>query len=93
MSNYESQLERIKRYYKRFKNINNGRPHTDSTDYYMDDIFSFFINCYHLKDWLINDPSYTKRKKSEIEKYITKTESLSICADICNGLKHLKLGN
>jgi len=48
------------------------------------------MNCYHLKDWIINDP--VEKVDSKIaEDYITKNRELSICADICNGLKHVHL--
>jgi len=48
------------------------------------------MNCYHLKDWIINDP-VKKVDKQIVEDYITNNRELSICADICNGLKHLQL--
>jgi hypothetical protein len=57
----------------------------------IDDVYSFFIHCYHIKDWLKNDSDYNKHSNKEIETYINQTQALAICADICNGLKHLKL--
>lgn len=58
-----------------------------------DDIYAFFQNCYHIKDYLKNDPAYTKHTNSQIESYINRyrTFALTLCADICNGLKHLSL--
>lgn len=91
MTKYVEQLERVRRYYNRFKGINDGIEHTSSTDYYVDDVYAFFQACYHLKDWLKNDGSYTVHTDQEIENYVSKTIALSICADICNGLKHLVL--
>jgi len=91
MAGYAEQLERVQRYYNRFKNINDGREHTMSTDHYVDDVHAFFMACYHLKDWLKNDSSYAAHTKQEIEDYVSKTPALAICADICNGLKHLVL--
>ena len=55
-----------------------------------DDIYSFFMNCYHLKDWIRNDPSGSSIA-GKVEGYINTTPELSLCADICNGLKHLTL--
>jgi hypothetical protein len=59
----------------------------------MDDTYMFFQNCYHLKDWLKNDPTFgnVKKTKQEIEDYVTNTPCLALCADICNGTKHLVL--
>lgn len=85
---YEDQLARVKRYFARFSKINDGMPHTQETTDYDDDIYAFFQNCYHLKDWIKND-NYCKTWK--VEDFINKSRELRICADICNGLKHLKL--
>jgi hypothetical protein len=65
--------------------------HDMPTDYYQDDLYAFFINCYHLKDWVKNDPEISTEVKGDIENFIANSEELSICADICNGSKHLKL--
>lgn len=46
------------------------------------------MNCYHLKDWIRNDPGAGQLKEN-VEAWINKSEALSICADLCNGLKHL----
>jgi hypothetical protein len=89
MADYETQFERTRRYHNRFKQLNDGMEHAAPSDTYVDDIYAFFQNCYHLKDWLKNDPAYTSHTDQQIEDYVTKTESLSICADICNGSKHL----
>lgn len=61
-----------------------------STAHYDDDVQSFFVHCHHMKDWIKNDDSieiYTK----EVDDYINKNRELCICADLCNGIKHLKL--
>ena len=93
MANYEEQLERVRRWYGRFKQLNDGMEHPTPCDMYIDIIYAFFQNCYHLKDWLKNDPAYTKHTRTQIENYVKKTQSLSICADICNGSKHLTLNH
>jgi hypothetical protein len=53
-----------------------------------DDVFAFFMNCYHLQDWLKNDQS---DPHPEAEKFVNDTEVLRICRDLCNGLKHAVL--
>jgi len=55
----------------------------------MDDVYAFFQNCYHLKDWLKKDPAF--KAPEDIEKFVEKTLCLALCADICNATKHLGL--
>ncbi|MCS7365552.1 MAG: hypothetical protein NDF54_08960 [archaeon GB-1867-035] len=87
---YQEQLERLCRWYKRFELINQGVPHMCSSDYYIDDIYAFFLNCYHLKDWIINDDGI-QINKNMVEHFINQNYCMKVCADICNGIKHLKL--
>jgi len=51
------QFRRVKRWYTRFKSIDEGRPDTLTLDGYLDEVYAFFQNCYHLKDWIKNDAS------------------------------------
>lgn len=90
MSKYKEQYERIVRWYKRFEKLNQGILHDKDSNNYIDDIYAFFINCYHLKDWIKNDNSIIV-DISDIENFINNSTALSICADVCNGLKHLKI--
>jgi len=84
------QLERTRRWYERFKRINEGTEHTQCTEYYQDEAYAFFINCYHLKDWIKNDPD-ARVSADNVESFINNNETLRLCADICNGLKHLRV--
>lgn len=89
MERFREQLARTRRYYERFKKLNDGKAKETSSEANMDDIYAFFQNCYHLKDWLKKDPAYTFHSAKEIEDHISNSRELSICADICNGSKHL----
>lgn len=92
LSKYEEQFERMKRWYKRVFAITFGMTHNKNTNNYQDEVYAFFINCYHLKDWIINDKTVKiENKKQKIENFINANECMRLCADICNGLKHLKL--
>jgi len=92
MKKYEEQFERVKRWYNRFFEITFGMAHKRNTEFYQDEVYAFFINCYHLKDWIINEKSVkNKNKKQKLEDFINNNECMSLCADICNGLKHLEL--
>lgn len=85
------QLHRAQRYLDRMREIYEGCPHKyKHVEYYEDDVISFFINCYHLLDWLIiNNPSgYTKE---DLNDFLNSHLELKICADLCNGKKHCQL--
>jgi hypothetical protein len=85
---YQEQLDRVRRWYQRFKEISEGRPHDRASDYYQDDVYAFFMNCYHLKEWIKNDPAHSPLGAS-VETFISNNPDMALCADICNGIKHL----
>ena len=87
---YREQFERLIRNYLRLARIDQGRQHDMHSDNYRDDVYSFFLNCYHLKDWLINDSGFPAAS-TEVENYINAHHELQLCADICNAHKHLQL--
>ena len=89
-SKYLEQFNRVKRSYERFASIDQGRLHECPSNFYKDDVDAFFQNCYHLKDWIINDEN-VETTRNEVETFITNNIDLRTCADICNKIKHLKL--
>jgi hypothetical protein len=89
-SKYVEQFERLIRWYERLKPVAEGRESPKSPEVHRDEIFAFFMNCHHLKDCIKNDPS-APHLKNLVEPYINRSVPLSICADICNGLKHLTI--
>lgn len=84
MSAYLEQFERVKRFLKRIENQDR-----DSTDY-DDDLWSFFQNCHHLKDWIKNDPNI-EGAEDEVEEFVKSQEDLKICRDLAVRSKHLDL--
>jgi hypothetical protein len=89
-SKYPEQWDRVRRWYLRFREISEGKLHDRSSDFYQDDIYAFFMNCYHLKDWIKKDPTASSLS-AEVEDFITNVPEMALCADICNGIKHLVL--
>ena len=99
---YFEQYNRMKRWQRRaFHLYEGGMPllkeptktsdiPQDCQDRHKDELFAFFTTCYHLKDWLKNDKKLLI-SNDVIEDYINNTMCLSICADICNGSKHLTI--
>jgi hypothetical protein len=87
---YENQLERVKRWKNRIENsINDYRqgkltlPPLEFTD----TIWSFFVSCDHMKDYIHNDA--TIKTKQSPYNHLDNTECLKICRDISVGVKHL----
>lgn len=86
------QFERAKRYLARMENIYagifSGAGHDRES--YDDDVISFFIHCYHVRDWIVhlNKVGVTAR---QVDSYIDSHQALKICADLANGSKHCKL--
>jgi hypothetical protein len=61
-----------------------------SSDEARDALIHCFQDAYHLKDWVKNDqPS----NAAQVEQFIDEAPILRICADVCNGTKHLRLNN
>jgi hypothetical protein len=88
---YREQYDRIVRWHNRFAAIAQGRAHDLASDNYVDDIYAFFLNCYHLKDWIKHDGAVPATVQQGVESYVSANRSLRLCADICNSLKHLRL--
>jgi hypothetical protein len=78
--------------------------HDVPSENYVDDIYAFFMSCFHLKDWIKND--HTVRSaiptiKKDVEAFIYGDEQLKtdgndylkLCGDLCNSLKHLENRN
>lgn len=82
---YKEQFQRVLRYLEKVKNQDRG------TLEYSDDIWSFFQSCWHLKDWIKNDPMLPNTIRDSIEKETEQFESLLICADLSNRSKHSEL--
>ena len=85
------QVERTKRYLERIRSFYKGIPSPyHSINGFEDDVISFFMHCYHIKDWIFH---LNKKglKRSELDEFINNNLDLRICADFCNGSKHCKL--
>jgi hypothetical protein len=93
------QYERMLKSYDRLTEYARGRQAASSTEA-RDALIHFFLDAYHLKDWLQNDHGVqaignqpaknlaAQHIKNALEKYVSSTLSLQLCADIANGSKH-----
>lgn len=92
MGSAVEQLERTKRYLERVRSIYSGIISSSGhdKDSYDDDVISFFIHCYHVRDWIIN-LSNVDISSAEVDEFINSHKPLRLCADLANGSKHCKL--
>jgi hypothetical protein len=88
---YVEQYQRMIRSYNRFAVMDQGQEYDRSSENYDDEAFAFFLNCYHLKDWIKNDNAAGLAAQNDVENFINSSYPLKLCADICNSHKHLRL--
>jgi len=85
------QVERTRRYLERIRQAYAGVPYReDGREYYADEVHSFFVHCYHIRDWVLalNRVAVTK---TDLDTFIDSHFELQVCADLCNGTKHCSL--
>ena len=85
MAKFQDQFARVRRFLQRIQTHN--RSATD----YDDDMWAFFQNCWHLKDWIKHDPEVPLDVRNTIEKDAQGSSELMVCADLANASKHLFL--
>lgn len=85
MTPWESQFERLKRALRKVE-----RGDADATTR-LDELFSFFQHCWHLKDWIKNDETVPEATRRAVMKDVEAADRLLYCADLANGSKHLRL--
>jgi hypothetical protein len=86
---YLEQYERMRRSYDRFRETLGDKIPAD----YEDDVYAFFMHCYHLKDWLKNDSSVKVRMPNiatDVEQFTERSAALRL-PDLCHSLKPLEL--
>jgi len=79
---YQEQMDRIKRLAEDIKRFSVAKE--DNIESAIDAFTSFFIQCYHLRDWLF-ESRYSKR---DIDIFINESFPLSLCKDMANRQKH-----
>lgn len=85
------QLARAERYLGKIRAIYAGTfSYSHDKMLYEDDLLSFFVHCYHVRDWIVrlNNVGVTAR---DVDAFISTKRCLQICADLCNGTKHCEL--
>jgi hypothetical protein len=86
---YREQLDRVMRWYARFNAIDTGGAVAPSDDH-VDAIYAFFVNCYHLSDWIKYDAALPEPTRNAVKDHVHQTaRPLKLCADLCTSIKHL----
>jgi hypothetical protein len=80
---WQSQYKRIERWYQR---VMDAKSKEDLTDF----LFTFFQNCYLLREWLELTADIPK---ADLDALFRANSELGICRDICNVTKHFSLSN
>ena len=71
---HREQYDRMMRWYARMKATDSGREHAVASDNYVDEIYAFFLNCYHLKDW-IKKRSICRQRHAEASRGVHQWQS------------------
>ena len=89
---WRDQWERVQRWHQQVSAIGSRSFSYDDVESYRpwagDIIYAFFMNCYHLRDWLIKSGH---SERVVVDAYIKNSDALRWCRDICNGMKHFRL--
>ena len=80
---WHEQYDRIQRWYTRLTEA------TAADDRHVDDYYAFFVTCFHFKDWLKEDKSVDRAVAKDAEVWVSSITSLSLSADLANGIKHV----
>lgn len=92
LATWIDQWERVKRLGSWIDEIYSPSNTLDQ-DRASDVVYSFFINCYHLKDWI---SKYDRNLSPGVERLFSEDGGeihMQLCADITNRAKHFELDN
>ena len=70
MSKYHEQFERVGRFLHRIR-----RDDRESVEY-LDDLWAFFQNAWHLKDWIMNDSSLQQELRDRVIDSVHSSEKI-----------------
>lgn len=91
MGSWTEQWDRVQLGLTRIKAVYAGRPESEGTAGASYDVFSFFLNCHHLVDWIESDAALPRPMQEKARELVGKSDELKLCADLANRLKHSAL--
>jgi hypothetical protein len=90
---YLQQLARAWRFLQRYRDSSTHKPGERRHSYYDsdDNLWAFFQNCWHVKEWLKHDTSVEDEPKKGALEAVRASPILALVRDLANGSKHLEL--
>jgi hypothetical protein len=88
LTGYRCQLDRVRRFYDRVTQRPEGAAYLID---YQDDVQSFFMHCWHLKDWVKHDPLIDQPVKDRIKDAVHASDVLKVANDLATSAKHLEV--
>lgn len=80
---YRDQLERMRRALARAEAPSGNKTEKE------DDFVTFFLHCWHLKDWVKHDKHVDEAARAHVHDAVHKDDDLRAVQELANGLKHL----
>jgi hypothetical protein len=91
-TDWHEQYERMLRSRDLLRRLSRGEVPGADSNTNRDALYHFFMDAYHLKDWIKNAEETRERRAGRcVESAVNASAPLRICADVCNGIKHLRL--
>jgi hypothetical protein len=91
-TDWNDQWQRVQRWHQQVEAIGARSIQYTDVEHYRayagDVIYTFFMHCFHLKDWLVGSRVTTKKA---VDAFIDGSVPMRWCRDICHGMKHFKL--
>lgn len=91
MGSWSDQWDRVQLGLARIEAVYAGRPEPEGTAGASYDVFTFFVNCHHLVDWIASDAKLTRSTQRNARALVSKSNELKMCADLANRSKHCAL--
>jgi len=83
---YLEQWLRVNRLFELVSLVELGKISDEQIYKYKFDLYlSFFVQCYHLRDWIVNSKVV---KSHEIDEFIKSSYEFGLCRNLCLGVKH-----
>ncbi len=89
----EKQYRRIERAHDEIVQYFESPKKSKSSEKMLDPVYDFFLNCYHLREWIREDNKVSQDIKNSLPSFEKNTSSVQflICRDLCNKSKHAML--
>lgn len=91
--NLESQYRRMERIYNKILGDFENKSFSKSSEERLDDVYDFFLVCYHLREWVQKDSKIAQTIKDVLPTFVGETSPIQfqMCRDLCNKSKHVTL--